>query len=172
MNKSILSTVFLGTALVSLCVLVVLSVSACGLKSNGSDDISVEQATDFLNRAVEYATSHDLNKLCGLSSSSLMCQTQWKDAGEWAGVPEEPPVIVDTYLIPTKKFKNGMRQQGGRLLILCGIDGMGKPYRTEMLVFSGGQRHGLKATNVIYWSGASIGRFNDDGYITTGGNRS
>jgi hypothetical protein len=165
-NKSILSTVFLGTVLVSLCVLVMLSGVGCSDNGKESDEISVEQATDLLNHAVEYATSHDLDKLCGLGSSSLMCQTQWKDAGEWAGVPTESPQIVDTYLIPTKKLGNGMTQRGGRLLVVCGIDGMGKPYRTEMLVFSGGWLHGLSAMNVVYWSGTSI-KFDSDGSSTT-----
>lgn len=163
-----MSTVFSRTALVSLCVLVMLSGVACSDNSKGSDEISVEQATDLLNHAVEYATLRDLDKLCSLSSSSLMCRKQWKDAGEWAGVPAEPPQIVDTYLIPTKKLGNGMTQQGGRLLVVCGIDGRAKPYRTEMLVFSGGWLHGLSAMNVVYWSGASI-QFDSDGSSTTAG---
>jgi hypothetical protein len=161
-NKSMLSTAFSSTALVLLCMLVMLGGVACTGNGKQSDDISIEQATDLLNHAVEYATSRDLDKLCSLSSSSLMCRTQWKDAGEWAGVPAEPPQIIDTYLVPTKKVGNGMTQQGGRLLVVSGIDGRGKPYRTEMLVFSGGWLHGLSAMNVVYWSGVSI-KFDSDG---------
>lgn len=168
MNKSVAQKTFRGAALLLICMLVMIGGLACSDNGEDSDEISVEQATDLLNRAVEYATSHDLDKLCGLSSSSLMCRKQWEDAGEWAGVPAEPPQIVATYLIPTRKLGNGMTQRGGRLLVVSGIDGRGKPYRTEMLVFSGGWLHGLSAMNVVYWSGASI-KFDSDGSSTTAG---
>lgn len=166
MNKSLRSTVFSNMTLVFLCLLMVLAGVACSDNGEDSDEISVEQATDLLNRAVEYATSHGLDKLCGLSSSSLTCRKQWEDAGEWDAVPAEPPQVVDTYLIPTRKLQDGMTQRGGRLLVVSGIDGMGRPYRTEMLISSGGWLHGLSAMNVVYWSGASI-EFDGDGSSTT-----
>ncbi len=148
----------------------IVAVIAWAWPDSHTDEISVEQATHLLNRAVEYAQSHDLDGLCKLGSSTGVCEMQWKDAGEWVGVPAEPPEIVDTYLVPGRKFKNGMNQLGGRALVLSGIDGRGKPYRTEMLVFGGGWPSGLKAVNVIYWCGASLPRFNDDGSVSTGGN--
>ena len=169
MIKSIAQKAFRGAALLLVSVLVVIGSMACTDNGGGSDEISVEQATDLLNRAVEYAGSRDLDKLCGLSSSLLTCRKQWEDAGEWDAVPAEPPEIVDTYLVPTRKLENGMTQRGGRLLVVSGTDGMGRPFRTEMLVSSGGVGHGLSAMNVIYWSGANI-RFDDDGSWTTGGN--
>ncbi len=166
MIKSVAQRAFLGAAVLLICMLVIISGVACTDNGVGSDEISVEQATDLLNRAVEYAGSRDLDKLCSLSSSSLTCRKQWEDAGEWDAVPAEAPEIIDTYLIPNQKLGNGMTQTGGRLLVVSGTDGKGRPYRTEMLVFGGGWLHGLRAMNVIYWSGASI-QFDGDGHDTT-----
>jgi len=165
-NKSVAQKTFRGAALLLICMLVMIGGLACSDNGEDSDEISVEQATNLLNRAVEYATSHGLDKLCGLSSSSLTCRKQWEDAGEWDAVPAEPPQVVDTYLIPTRKLEDGMTQRGGRLLVVSGIDGMGRPYRTEMLISSGGWLHGLSAMNVVYWSGASI-EFDGDVSSTT-----
>lgn len=165
-NRSVAQKTFRGAALLLICMLVMIGGLACSDNGEDSDEIGVEQATDLLNRAVEYATSHDLDKLCGLSSSSLTCRKQWEDAGEWDAVPAEPPQVVDTYLIPTRKLENGMTQRGGRLLVVSGVDGKGRPYRTDMLICDGGWMHGLSATNVIYWSGASI-QFDGDGSSTT-----
>lgn len=155
-------------AVAFLLLVAVVALIAWAWPDSHTDEISVEQATHLLNRAVGYAQSHDLDGLCKLGSSTGMCEPQWRAAGEWAGVPEEPPEIVDTYLVPGRKFKNGMNQLGGRVLVLSGIDGLGKPYRTEMLVFGGGWPSGLKAANVIYWCGASLPRFNEDGSVSTG----
>jgi hypothetical protein len=51
---------------------------------------------------------------------------------------------------------DGSMEVGGRVLVVCGVTGLGRPYRTEMLVFYDGGE--LGAIEPIYWSGMGIGR--------------
>ena len=137
-----------------------------------NEKVSVEEATSLLNQAVAYTQARDLDKLCDLAGSKLMCQHQWEDAGGGWAVPAEPPEIVDTYLLPTVHLKRGGRAPGGRVLVLEGVDGLGKPYRTEFFVFwtidDWGLKKELAVTNVIYWSGYGIAQPDEDGSVTTG----
>jgi hypothetical protein len=140
--------------------------------NENDEEVSVEEATSLLNQAVAYAQVRDLDKLCDLARSELMCQHQWEWAGGGWAVPEEPPEIVDTYLLPTVHLKRGGRAPGGRVLVLEGVDGVGKPYRTEFFVFWTTDDWGLKkelaVINEVYWSGYRIGQPNEDGSVTTG----
>jgi hypothetical protein len=144
--------------------------SGCGKTTASNEEtwqVSVEEATSVLNQAVAYAQAHDLEKLGVLAQDESMAQQIWELAGGWETVPAEPPKIVDTYLLPTVHFKNGSPATGGRVLVLEGSNGMGKPYRTEFLVFRAGGS-GLAVINVVYWSGICIGQYNEDGSVTTG----
>ena len=138
---------------------------------NENTEVNVEEAMSVLNQAVTYAQARNLDELCGLSGSKLMCQHQWEWAGGGQAVPDDPPEIADTYLLPTVHLKSGGRAVGGRVLVLEGVDGLSNHYRTEFLVFRSGGDWGLDqklaVINVIYWSGASIGQVNEDGTVTT-----
>lgn len=137
---------------------------------NGNDaEVSVEEATSLLNQAVSYARDRDLDKLYELAGSKGICRSQWELAGGGQAVPAEPPEIVDTYLLPSVHLKNGGKAVGGRVLVLEGVDGLGKPYRTEFFVFRSRDSglNGLAVTNVIYWSGYGIAQPDEDGSVTT-----
>jgi len=157
----------LKVAAIMMCLVVVTVVCGAGCGHDNNWQVSTEEATSVLNQAVAYAQAHDLEKLGVLAQDELMTQQLWEQAGEWETVPAEPPKIVDTYLLPTVYLGHGSQATGGRILVLEGINGLGKPYRTESLVFSAGS-HGLAVTNVIYWDGVSIGKYNEDGSVTTG----
>jgi hypothetical protein len=139
---------------------------------NENIEVSVEEAMNVLNQAIAYAQARDLGKLCDLSGSELMCQDQWEWADGGQAVPAEPPEIVDTYLLPTVHLKSGSRAVGGRVLVVEGIDGLGKPYRTELLVFRSGGDWGLNkklaVINVIYWSGFGIAQCDENGSVEFG----
>jgi hypothetical protein len=173
--------VYMGTrkvAMVMMCLAVItaaLSAAGCGNTTASNEEtwqVSVEEATSVLNQAVAYAQAHDLEKLGDLAGDKSMTRENWELAGGWEAVPAEPPVIVDTYLLPTKHFENGLQATGGRVLVLEGVDGLGKHYRTESLVFRSDDPdysglEGLAVINVIYWSGTGIGQYNEDGSVTT-----
>jgi hypothetical protein len=138
--------------------------------SENNEEVSVEEAKSLLYHAVAYAQVWDLNKLCDLCSSEGICRHQWERAGgEWA-VPEEPPEIVDTYLLPTVQLKDGHKSVGGRVLVLEGVDGLGKPYRTEFFVFRSRDSglDGLAVTNGVYWSGYGIAQCDENGSVELG----
>ena len=139
--------------------------------SNGdNEEVSVEEATSLLNQAVAHAQARDLDKLCNLCSSHGICWHQWEDAGGGQAVPAEPPRIVDTYLLPTMHLKNGGWAPGGRVLVLEGVDGLGRLYRTEFFVFWTGGDWGVKelaVINGVYWSGYGIGQCDEDGSCIT-----
>jgi hypothetical protein len=134
-----------------------------------NEEVNVDEATGLLNQAVAYAQEGDLDKLYELAGSEGICRSQWELAGGEQAVPYEPPEIVDTYLLSTVHLKNGGRAVGGRVLLLGGVDGLGKPYRTEFFVFRSRDSglNGLAVTNVIYWSGYGIAQPNEDGSVTT-----
>ncbi|MBE0480749.1 MAG: hypothetical protein IBX68_07205 [Dehalococcoidia bacterium] len=147
------------------------SAAGCGNTIASNEEtwqVSVEEATSVLNQAVAYAQARNLEKLGVLADDKSMTRGNWERAGGWEAVPVEPPEIVDTYLLPTKHLENGYQAIGGRVLVLEGVDGMGRHYRTEFLVFrTDGPSSKLAVINVIYWSGSGIGQWSEGGSATT-----
>ena len=156
--------------IIPIVIIICMSVSIVVFASNENDEeVSVEEGTDLLNQAVAYAQARDLDRLCDVSGSKGICRHQWELAGGEQAVPAEPPEVVDTYLLPTVHLKWGGRVVGGRVLVVEGVDGMGKPYRTEFFVFRSRDSglEGLAVTNVVYWSGFGIAQCDEDGSWTT-----
>ena len=59
--------------------------------------------------------------------------------------------------MPPSLRSDGNWDLGGLILKLCGRNGEGQPYYSEMLVFRDPQR-GLIATNALYWLGSRVAR--------------
>ncbi len=119
--------------------------------STAQEAITVETATSVLHRAEAHAQARDFEALCNMGGAVSMCQHWLRDVGGAASVPAQPPEIVRTYLIPPSTTQNGT-STGGRVLVLKGIDGLGRAYTTEFLVFDAGS-HGPAALHPVYWSG-------------------
>lgn len=156
--------------IIAVVIIVCSSAAIAVFAGNGNDEeVSVEEATSLLNQAAAYAQARDLDRLCDLCSSRGICQHQWEGAGGGQAVPAEAPEIVDTYLLPTVYFKGGGWAPGGRVLVVKGVDGLGRPYQTDFFIFR--SRHsglnGLAVINGVYWSGYGIGQYNEDGSVTT-----
>lgn len=77
-------------------------------------------------------------------------------------VPEAPPTVVSTRYL--EKEGDGTP---GRILVLSGTDALGRPYRSEVLVFRE-TRHSLKAINAVYWASSYI---IEGDTVTPGGTR-
>lgn len=131
---------------------VVLAASACSDTGHAGEIPTESAARAFLARLVDRAQAHDLVGFCQVAGS--MCESFAEESGGIAAIPPKPPIIAATRLIPTRRSGDAMLG-GGRLLVLCGIDGFGKPYRTEMLV-SVDYNGALFAINGVYWSGAGL----------------
>lgn len=62
---------------------------------------------------------------CALIRGPVLCEDEWHGLGGTAAVPTRPPHLL------------GMREDlGSRVLVLCGRDGLGRPYRMELPVFT------------------------------------
>ena len=109
------------------------------------------QARATLDRAVELARSGDFAGLCAIGDGN--CERTLVEAGEDA-VPALPPTVVGTRVIEPRRVGWGRWELGGRVLDVCGTDGRGQPYRTEVLVFQDG--HAMRIINAVYWSRLAI----------------
>jgi hypothetical protein len=112
---------------------------------------SEREALAFLNGIVALARQGDFEGVCALGDGN--CRLHLEDAGRGT-VPPDPPTVVRTGIIPTSTTSAGQQSLGGVVLVLCGIDGHGERYDSEMLVFNDGA--GLRAINPIYWGRSGI----------------
>ena len=104
-----------------------------------------------LERAVAYARAFDFDGLCGLGDGNcpILLQQASRDA-----VPPDPPIVCGERVLQPTQLANGAWDGGGRVLQVCGIDGRGHPYRSEVLAFSTGST--VTLINAVYWSGVGI----------------
>jgi hypothetical protein len=121
---------------------------------------SEADAITFVDLLVEKAEAGDLAGFCDVAGGGN-CVEIAEESGGVAAIPNDPPVIAGTRLIPSRPAGEGTLA-GGQLLVLCGIDGRGQPYRTETLV-SIGPDHVLYAINAVYWSGFHLAVAGDTG---------
>ena len=131
--------------------LLVLAIAACFSGGPPAGTIpTVEEAQGHLDEIVRLARAGDFEGLCLLGDAN--CENSLEIAGQDA-VPPDPPKIVGTRTVPTT-VSNGLQARGGIVFVLCGIDGRGEPYDSEMLVFHDG--NGLRAINPVYWGRTRI----------------
>lgn len=120
--------------------------------------VSEAEARRYLDRMVVAARAQDFEALCELNGSVSNCRRMLETACDPSTappaisctetVPKEPPTVV--------AFRNSPGDgYAGRILVVSGVDGGGKPYETEVLVFRENRRS-VKAINAVYWSGATI----------------
>jgi hypothetical protein len=136
----------------------VLLMSACQAVSfTPAPPPSEADATAFLARLAELARSRDFAALCDLGSGN--CEHVLDEVGQ-ATAPATDPVIVDTRVIAPRELQDDTWSLGGRVLQVCGTDGAGRPYQSEVLVFS--TQGTLRAIEAVFWAG---GRIADDGTV-------
>ena len=124
---------------------------ACAPAASTGDIPTYAEATSFLASVVEFAQARDFDRLCELGGGN--CRSMVQDAGLDA-VPATPPGIAGSRVIKPTQRSDGTTTNGGLVLQVCGRDGLGRPYSTEMLVFRDGDT--LLAIEPVYWSGIRI----------------
>ncbi len=128
----------------------------------GDRPVTESEASAYLDKIVAAAQEKDFEKLCGLNGSVLNCRRQLDigcddtpgvapDVSCRDTVPSQPPTVVDTRYSP----KQSSNDTPGRVLVVRGVDGSGKPYESEVFVFRENRNH-FKAINAVYWSNARI----------------
>ncbi len=124
--------------------------------------ITLNEATTIVDQAFDSSQRESLVSLCVLGGSELSCQSMWRNLGEWNAVPERYPEIIGTRVLEDQKLDSGNVSRGGFVLELSGMDGLGREYRTDFLIFDEGEGN-LVALNPVYWSGVSVGHAPSDG---------
>lgn len=112
--------------------------------------VTETEARRYLDRIVTAAQQRDFDALCHLNGAQSNCRRQLELAGRDA-VPQEPPTIVAGRYSP----KGDTEDTPGYILVVTGIDGLGRPYRTEVMVFRE-NRYSFKAINAVYWSNYKV----------------
>jgi hypothetical protein len=139
----------------TLCAIVALATAACSntaLQPHPSD----ETARALVQTLASNAMNEDWAALCAMSDAS--CEKQLDRLGARDTVPSAAPVVLGTADVPDST-QGGGRVQGGRRVDLCGLDAVGNPYRSSILIF--GPDDHPTVISPIYWvsggySGANI----------------
>lgn len=126
--------------------------------------ISEEAARVYFARIVKAAQARDFATLCNLNASQGTCEFDMRiacrspeggplDPGkkrllEWcrAAAPVQPPEIIASV---HREGRSG--SVGGRLFVVTGSNGYGRPYETEVLIFR--DKRSYRATHAVFWSG-------------------
>lgn len=80
-------------------------------------------ARALLAEMVEKAKTRNPIIFCELVHPPLLCFETWREDSD-AAIPAKPPHILDSYV-----------HDGGRVLVVCGRDGRGELYRSEIPVY-------------------------------------
>lgn len=113
---------------------------------------SEAEARAFFDQVVAAAGARDFDKLCSLNGAPPNCYFALDSPFQKLRdtVPPDPPTIVETRF----HEKDSSDGSTGRVLVVEGNDGRGRPYRTEVMVSR--YEGKLEGTNVVYWSGHEI----------------
>jgi hypothetical protein len=139
--------------------------------------VSDEAARSYFDRIVAAAQDKDFEALCQLNGSASVCRSELRvycpegfgsgPAPQFPGgeeleqecreaVPAEPPTIVSSLHRPSRDGN-----VGGRVLVVRGVDGRGRPYETDVLIFR--DKRSYKAIHAVFWSGDKFEELERDG---------
>jgi hypothetical protein len=124
--------------------------------------VTDSEAKAYLNRIVAAAGHRDFEALCRLNGAVTNCRHQLEVGCD--DTPFNPPTVSCKETVPSQApavvvsrdhKKDTPDGTSGRILVISGTDGLGRPYKSELMVFRE-SRHHFKAINAVYWSNASI----------------
>ena len=131
-------------------------VSGCGMgigpRPSPVPPPTLAEALAYLDSVKVVVGTRDLSHLCEAFGAGT-CAHALRGADP-AAVPTTDPIVIGTGIIPPETSANGTWSDGGRVLKLCGRDGLDGPYYSEMLVFNDGQR--IISIEPVYWIGMRI----------------
>lgn len=127
-------------------------VAACALPGTATPAPPPSEAATaaYLAEVVRVVLAGDLDRLCDLGGGT--CRRQLREGADAA--PRTAPRVVGSIVVPPTLLSDGNWRVGGRLLQLCGLDGLGRRYYSEMLVFA--DRGRLISLEPVFWTGLQI----------------
>lgn len=109
------------------------------------------EALAYLDDVVGIVRAGDLGRLCDRGVST--CERSL-DAAARASAPRTAPRVVASVEVSAVTHPDGSWTSGGRLFTLCGLDGIGRAYVSELLVFREGDR--LIGMQPVFWTGTGV----------------
>lgn len=131
--------------------MVIAIVAGCSAEPAAFPIPTETEAASLLTRIWAVVAARDLTRLCDYGTGP--CEKAVRDLDP-ATLPTTPPTITGSWVLPTRKATGNAWWVGGRVLELCGIDGLGRPYSSEMLVFRDSGH--LLAVLPVFWTGMRI----------------
>ncbi len=110
-------------------------------------------ARDLVNQVIALALNHDFDQLCDLGTPE--CKFVLNSTGTDT-VPSAAPEIVSVTTVANKETSPGTWVPGGVLFLLCGLDGTGQSYHSQMLVSENQQGTGLVAMEPVFWGSLTV----------------
>ena len=126
--------------------------------------VTDEEARRYFAGIVSATAQQHFEALCNLNASVGTCEFEMRIAcrppeggpidpgkevlAEWCrqAAPREAPEIISSM---DREGRSG--SVGGRVLLVRGTDGHGRPYETEVLIFR--DKRSYRATHAVFWSG-------------------
>lgn len=125
---------------------------------------SEDSALAHLQAVIGMVASGDVESICSVGVST--CDQMLRRADPRT-VPSTPPVVQGTQVLSPSLASGTAWSSGGRIIRLCGTDGLGQPYYSEMLVFEDQGR--ILSVNTPYWLGYTIGETSTTGEANPAG---
>ena len=111
-----------------------------------------------VDQLAAFATGGALDRICSLGSGT--CPHDLRNAAP-GSAPTSTPEVIGSWVVESRAEVNGW-SLGGRAFALCGADGLGRRFYSEVLVFDSGAG-ALRAVNAVFWTGARIATSSDPG---------
>ena len=133
--------------LVTTVAVVVVVLGAWSATRPGVASVTEAEARAYLDRIVVAARVHNFDGMCNLNGAPPNCRIMLDITGR-DRLPADPPRVTQTHY-------ESEGDTPGWLLVVEGVDGLDKPYSTEVFIFRDDEGN-LKAINAVYWSGATV----------------
>ncbi|MDD5190171.1 MAG: hypothetical protein PHE50_03915 [Dehalococcoidales bacterium] len=119
--------------------------------------VTIEEAESILYQVINAAKMGNTTKLLNLGCSETMLNLDLDFVGGLSSVPFTHPEIIDSYLLPVTSAGRNKIALGGRVLVLLGIDNLGRAFRTDFLVCWDPYQKCIVVPHPIYWTGMELG---------------
>lgn len=125
--------------------------AACSAQPEPAGPPSAAEALQHLEAVIALVQSGDASRVCDFGGPTCSMSIDHMDPN---AVPRARPVIMSIRTLQPLDHGNGTWSNGGVLIELCGLDGLGKPYQSDMLVYR--SRGRVVSTEPAYWLGIQI----------------